>query len=91
MIKIGQQYRADKSQIVVEIISDRMQRHPGAKPEWILKPFATEANGKPAPDFPIWKESFQEEVDKGNWTLSFDPDAPIEEVGPPRNRLDDIE
>jgi hypothetical protein len=90
MIKKGQKYRADKSQIVMEIVGQQTQRHPGAKVEWIMRPYAT-VDGERAPDFPIWKESFAEEVAAGRWILDYDPDAPVAEVTAPRNRMDDIE
>lgn len=91
MIKKGQKYRADKSQITIEIVGQQTQRHPGAKVEWLMRPYARQANGDLAPDFPIWKESFEKEVNEGRWILSYDPDAPVEAVGPSRNRLEDIE
>jgi len=87
MVKIGQKYRADKSQIVMEIIGQRTKL---AKAEWIMKPYAT-IDGAPAPDFPIWKESFAEEIELGRWILDYDPDAPPPEMEARRNRMDDIE
>jgi len=91
MIKIGQRYRADKSQIIIEIINQQTQRHAGAKAEWIMRPLVTDEKGEAVPDFPIWKESFEKHIEEGKWILAYDPDAPLPEVGPLRNRLDDIE